>query len=365
MTRSLVTICVPAYNAGRYIGACLRSLVAQTYPHREIIVSDNASTDDTADIARPFAEEGVRYTRTERNLGGPANFNRCLALGEGELVAVYHADDVYHPRIVEEEVRYLAAHPDAAAVLALDWWMNERGEVWGGTSLPEELCGRDTYRFGDLFPALLRHTNSFLRAPTAMVRRAVCAEVGGWDAGSFPDAADLDLWLRLSARGGIGILERRLVRYRVSATQWSTASERGRTRPADFFQVMDHYLARLDARPLVGGDDLVRYAAHRRADVVVRALHLAARGGVAEAAALLRVEFAAGPALGRRLGPRVRAHLIAGLVLGLALRVGVGRPAAMAMLAIRASGIRSFLRERAPGLALGPFRRRELSEWGI
>lgn len=346
MTEPLVTIAIPAFQAGEHLSECLDSLTRQTYPRLEIFVRDNASDDSTRMIAESFASAGVIYVRNARNLGGPANFDLCARMGSGSYVAIYHADDVYEADIVAREVAWLEEHPSAAAVFALDMWMNTRGEVWGGSVLPPEVPSGSVLHHDDLMRALLRRTNSFLRTPSVMVRRDAIEVVGLWDADRFPDAGDLDLWLRLSRNGGVGILRERLFRYRVWPEQWSSRSDRGRTAPADVFNVIEAHLDWTDAR----GADLVAYRAHRAADAVVRALNLAAAGNVAAAGALLESEVAH-VTLPAPIPVRVAVHIAAGRILRIGIRLGVGRMLARLLRGVREHGLRSILRERAPRLA--------------
>lgn len=331
-----VSICIPAFNAERTIAETLESLLAQTYRGVEITVADNASTDRTAQIVRSYPN--VRYVRSEQNVGGPANFDRCIELAEGDYLAIYHADDVYHPRIVEREVAVLEA-TKVALVMALDWWMSEGGVIWGRSRLPRDVPAGVPLGYEQVLVALARHTNTFLRAPTAMLRLATAREAGTWDP-SYPDAGDVDLWLRLARAGGIAIIDEPLVKYRVSPRQWSARSDRGRVARADVFNVLDAHLAREPIHP----DALATYRAHRSADAVVRAIALARAGRTEEAQLLLASDAELRP-FSARVPLRVRLHLVAGVILRAATRAGLGRPTAAAMHAVRSSGPRSvFLR---------------------
>jgi cellulose synthase/poly-beta-1,6-N-acetylglucosamine synthase-like glycosyltransferase len=87
MERPFVSICVPAFNAERTIVTTLRSLVNQTYPHFEIHVVDDSSTDRTVDVVRSFGE-AVMIHRNATNLGLRGNWQRCMHLGRGRYRAL-------------------------------------------------------------------------------------------------------------------------------------------------------------------------------------------------------------------------------------------------------------------------------------
>jgi glycosyltransferase involved in cell wall biosynthesis len=110
-----VVALVPAWRAAAFIGPTLEALSAQTYPNLEILISDDASPDDTAAVCERFAERDprVRVIRQPRNLGWVGNVNALLATARGDhLVFAFH-DDLLLPAYVERCVAALAANPRA------------------------------------------------------------------------------------------------------------------------------------------------------------------------------------------------------------------------------------------------------------
>lgn len=113
-----VTVALATYNrAGGYLREALASAAAQTYPHVEILVSDNHSTDDTEAVVRSVRDPRVRYLRQPRNLGANGNFNACLQAARGEYFVLLHDDDVLEPDMVERCVEALAGRRDVGVVL--------------------------------------------------------------------------------------------------------------------------------------------------------------------------------------------------------------------------------------------------------
>ncbi|QFG69774.1 glycosyltransferase family 2 protein [Ornithinimicrobium pratense] len=106
--RPMVSVVVPAYNAQDTIGACLSGLLTQTYPHVEIVVIDDGSTDQTAEICRAYGPL-VRYQRQE-NAGSAAARNAAFSLVRGDLIAFCDADDMLLPAYLD---RAVAAYQDA------------------------------------------------------------------------------------------------------------------------------------------------------------------------------------------------------------------------------------------------------------
>ncbi len=111
----LVSVILPAYNAERFLGRALRSALAQTYPHLEIIVVDDGSTDRTAEVIRSFTDARVR-SLSQPNRGQGAARNLGIRESAGRYLTFLDADDVYLPQKVERQVECLTGHPDRAVV---------------------------------------------------------------------------------------------------------------------------------------------------------------------------------------------------------------------------------------------------------
>jgi glycosyltransferase involved in cell wall biosynthesis len=113
----VVTVIVPAYNAADTIRTALDALLAQTWPHLEILVVDDASTDQTAAVVTEHAQRDprVRLIRAERNGGTYVARNLALREATGEFVTCHDTDDWSHPEKLERQVRHLLGHPDVVA----------------------------------------------------------------------------------------------------------------------------------------------------------------------------------------------------------------------------------------------------------
>lgn len=114
---ALVTVALPVYNGGRTIAPTIESVLRQTHEHVELLICDNASTDDTQEICRDFeaSDERVSYRRSDVNIGLLNNFCRAAALARGEFVRWIGDSDRIHPdyvartldQFVEDERRVL------------------------------------------------------------------------------------------------------------------------------------------------------------------------------------------------------------------------------------------------------------------
>jgi glycosyltransferase involved in cell wall biosynthesis len=112
----LVTIAIPTYNRAAFsLPQAIRAALAQTYPHLEILVSDNCSSDDTEAVVRGFNDPRLRYVRQAENIGANANFNFCIEEAKGAFFLLFHDDDFIDPDLVETLIT--AARGDESAGL--------------------------------------------------------------------------------------------------------------------------------------------------------------------------------------------------------------------------------------------------------
>jgi GT2 family glycosyltransferase len=132
--RPLVTLGVPVYNGGALIERALGSLQAQTYPHLEILVSDNASTDDTQTICRRIAagDPRIRYVRQPENLGSARNFEFLAREARGGLFAWCAHDDLRLPGFVAACVEELERRPEAVLCTSALTFLDEEGRTLAG-----------------------------------------------------------------------------------------------------------------------------------------------------------------------------------------------------------------------------------------
>jgi glycosyltransferase involved in cell wall biosynthesis len=131
---ALVTVGIPIYNDIEYASAAIGDILAQTYQHLEIIISDNCSTDGTEAICRSFASKDARihYVRQEHNIGPHANFKYLIDKSSGAYFMWAASDDRWHPEFIERLVVSLESDPKAAVAFGPFSEIDERGQALPG-----------------------------------------------------------------------------------------------------------------------------------------------------------------------------------------------------------------------------------------
>lgn len=196
MSRPLVSVLIPAFNAGRTIGRALASALAQSYQPLEIIVIDDGSTDDTASVASSRNQE-VHLKRLGRNRGVAAATNAGLDMARGEFIAFLDADDEWLPRKLQAQLDLLVRYPDLSFVCG-PWRevaLSGHLAVQPRHPLSRNPCCRTMWR------ELL--ARAFVLKSTVVARAAHLSSTGGFDE-TLLVAEDQDMWIRLAMLGAVG-----------------------------------------------------------------------------------------------------------------------------------------------------------------
>ena len=109
------SVCIPNYNYGRYIGQTLESVLSQSYPHFEVIVADNASTDDSVRVVESFHDPRVRLIRNQYNIGFAPNLDRATASARHEFMLLLSSDDLMRPGALASYAQVLSSLGDRAS----------------------------------------------------------------------------------------------------------------------------------------------------------------------------------------------------------------------------------------------------------
>lgn len=205
-----VSIVMPAYNAGQYIGKAIESALAQSFEDFELLVVDDGSTDSTAAEVQRFEDQRVRYFHLE-NSGGPSKpRNFGIGNARGEYIAFFDSDDIILPVKLEQNVRLLNSQPNVSLVFSnftpldvdtprkISWFEKPNVDAIlskiGKTPVLDNWCVLDRPIFSEIL------ANNFIGTSTVMVRRADLISVGLFNE-NLVRVEDRDLWLRLAKAG--------------------------------------------------------------------------------------------------------------------------------------------------------------------
>ncbi len=227
MSLPTLTVVVPNFNHAHYLPDCLQALLDQSVPATEIIVIDDASSDNSVEVIKRFANmhPTIRLVRNEQNQGVLHGMNRSLELACGEFLYFAAADDKVLPGLFEKSLKILAEHPQSGLCCAVgEWWDPEAGTFWrSGENFTNHPCHVTPERL----VKLIQQNQLRFAGHTVVLRRAALAEAGKFI---------LDLkwhtdWFAMcvvSFRHGICFVPEPLAVMRVHHTTYSAAGMRDR-----------------------------------------------------------------------------------------------------------------------------------------
>jgi glycosyltransferase involved in cell wall biosynthesis len=223
-----VSVIMPTYNYGHFVAGAVQSVLGQTRSDFELIVVDDESTDQTAEVMKPFLQDTrVRYERIVH--GGVSRAkNTALLLSRARLVAFLDADDEWLPHKLERQVPLLERDRGLGVAYSRRLLINEEGQ---------EVAYQQPALFRGKILEPLFQTN-FVCQSTAMMRREIFDEVGMFDE-RYPGSEDYDLWLRVAGRHRFDYVDEALVRYRVGH---ASLTQRNENKLLMVLEIMDRFL---------------------------------------------------------------------------------------------------------------------------
>ncbi|MBI4342992.1 MAG: glycosyltransferase [Candidatus Omnitrophica bacterium] len=208
----LVSICIPVKNMERTIRQTVASALAQTYPHLEVLVVDNRSTDRTREEAAGFQDPRLRVIQNAEDVGVYGNHNRCVEHARGEFVKFLHGDDLLEPACVERMLEPVRA-PGGERIGLVACGAIELGPSDAECRRTVIPPGPLRIPGGELYEAVPRLGN-FIGTPTmTLLRRQTVRDAGGFDA-AIRHSADFDCWLAIAEQADVAFVPHHLVRLR-------------------------------------------------------------------------------------------------------------------------------------------------------
>ncbi len=207
MTASpLVSVLMPVYNGELYVAQAIESILAQTFTHFELLITDDGSKDNSLAVLKRYASVDTRIRLTSRsNRGLTPTLNEMLWKAQGELIAIMEQDDISLPCRLDLEVSYFQTHPEVVCISGAQEIIDAAGRFLTCLKPP---TGNHHIQ------ALALAGHSSLAHPGAMFRKQPVLDLDGYDE-SLHLAHDLDLWLRLGEIGSLANIPEAVIQYRI------------------------------------------------------------------------------------------------------------------------------------------------------
>ena len=229
MAEPTLTVFLPNYNHARFLPQALENLEKQSYQPLEIIIVDDASTDNSVEIMEEFARKHshVRFIKNDINRGVAENANMALEMSKGTFFCGVAADDRTKADYFEKSIGLLAEHPDAGFCSSLSYMIDEKGNQLGIYPTPV-VSDKSCYLTPQEVLKTLRLSGPWFMANTTIWRRAALVDVGLFqpELGPFYDGFMAQV---LALRHGACYIPEPLCDFRIIAGQQSEATYNAQT----------------------------------------------------------------------------------------------------------------------------------------
>jgi Glycosyl transferase family 2 len=257
-----VSVCIPSHNGARFLGAAVDSVLTQDFEDFELLVSDDASTDETQSVCKRYDDPRFRVVRSDSRLGQSGNWNRCVELATGTYVILLHADDELQPTYLRRAIEVLDEHPDVALVHSAVQHVDESGMPLSVQRLYDE---EEIDRNGATLRRLLLD-GCVINPAGVLVRREAYARTG-----PFTDqvvwGVDWHMWTRIALQFPVAYLTESLALYRQHGGSGTATAvmTTGRNARDELWVVQDLFSLIERTRPELAAlkPEAVRGVAHR------------------------------------------------------------------------------------------------------
>lgn len=220
-----VTIAIPTYNRSQLLKTSLKSALAQDYSDFQVLVLDNASTDDTEAVVRSFADERITYVRNETNIGLFGNWQRVIEINSSPYLSFLPDDDTLLPNFISESVLALDNHTQAGLSSGRAELIDAAGDR---VDVPNK---SDDLPLGlieglDFIHQIVDGRKWVLLASAVMFRADAFATVGGYDTPHSKYMIDLNVYLRIATQFDLCFIPKNLAQVRYHEEQDSLVNFR-------------------------------------------------------------------------------------------------------------------------------------------
>ena len=277
-----VDIIVPCFRYAHFLRACVESVLRQSGADLRVLIIDDASPDNTAEIAKELvrSDSRVDYRRHTSNQGLITTANEGIAWAKADYMLLLSADDYLLPGALSRSIDLMEGHPSVGFTFGGAVLLDRQGERLrlrtGVGPVTHVLSGLD-------FIALNRAKN-IVASPTVVVRTSLQKKLGGY-LPDLPHTSDMEMWLRLAAHGDVGVIAADQAVYRLHSANMSS----GYSLEQDLLQrraAIEHFLNGSAAR-LTNADDLRAWFTRELALDAISCASAAFNAGAMESSARL------------------------------------------------------------------------------
>lgn len=232
----LISVILTSFNHAKYIKEAIDSVLAQSLTDFELIIWDDASTDNSWEIINNYTDPRIIKIRNDKTMRGIYGINKAISeLSKGEFIAIHHSDDVWLPNKLEKQIDFLTRNPKYGAVFTNALAVNEDGEALNDNQhFYSDVFAQDNrsrYEWLNYFFC----TGNALCHPSVLIRKQCYEDCGTYRYG-FAQLGDFDMWVRLCLKYEIYVMPEKLICFRIRENEANASGNTIDKRSRQFFE---------------------------------------------------------------------------------------------------------------------------------
>ncbi len=206
-----VSIIMASYNHEKFVQEAIQSVLDQSFQDFELIIIDDASTDNTVNVIKKFNDARIDLTVLEQNQGQFVATNLGLEKASGEYIGILNSDDAFYPQKLHKQITYLDNNLNIGAVFSFVEMINEKSRPM--IALNDHYFNKNNRTRHEWLNYFFFYGNCLCH-PSVLIRAKCHQELGYYDP-RFANCADLQFWIRLTAKYNIHIIQEKLTKFRM------------------------------------------------------------------------------------------------------------------------------------------------------
>jgi len=242
MTMPKVSVILTSRNHEKFLDEAIQSTLSQTYRNFELIIMDDASTDDSWSIIKQYNDSRIRAFRNDVQRYGTYNVNKAISeIAKGDYIAIHHSDDVWALEKLEKQVDFLDQHPETGAVFSWSNIISDDGHLNNDVYIHKVFTQDNKTRH-----EWLRHfflSGNALCHPSVLIRKQCYTDCGLYNLALW-QLPDFDMWIRLCFKYEIHVLPEYLVNFRWKQDGNNTSAVNNQTvnrASFEYYTILNNY----------------------------------------------------------------------------------------------------------------------------
>ena len=213
-----ISICIPLYNAEKFIKKTINSVLNQTKKDFELLIVNDCSTDSSLEIVNSFKDDRIRILQNDHNLGMHKTMNRCIEEASGKYILILCNDDLITEDCLSQKFSIMEKYENVNLVFSASAIINENDE----TIMERYPFKQSQYFVGRKIAKRSFETkNVFAEPSNVLIRKSAAIKAGGFDE-KIKYSIDWEYWLRLCSMGDAFYINRVLSKFRISDSSMTT-----------------------------------------------------------------------------------------------------------------------------------------------